>query len=100
MSTQHLTTLRVGDAFYEHQINTETDATHFVDQESGEVVMTILFDCKTLDRNGAQIGMFRTESTGLWNFHLNDGTVIETPNKSLIKGETLVFKQLIEKNLI
>lgn len=91
----------VGGVWYRHEIDTETDATHFIDEDTDGEVLRI-------DRSAdvyvhpftEQFGRFRMETGDFWSFLFEDESKgkIETNHRDLIKAELVVFKKLINDN--
>lgn len=98
MANCSLEHFRVGDGYYHHFINIETDATH-VTNDLGEVVYTVDSDAYVYDgavADGKRIGRFRTEfGLNNWSFITDDGSKIVTSFRDLLQAERYVFKILL-----
>lgn len=89
--------------FYEHYINTKTDATHLIDVANGEVVYTVTSDGYLLDKNEKHIGKFKLEFTDeshrnyKWVYKAADNEFNFTVNSDdLIRTEAKLFAQLLK----
>ncbi|HET8687944.1 MAG TPA: hypothetical protein VFM18_14995 [Methanosarcina sp.] len=90
----HLNRFRIGNEIYDHFICTETDAT-FLKDRLGKVLFKVNSDAYMYNGAGDYVGKFRTDENHLWEFHSSDETIFTTGNKSLIKAEMKVFKNLL-----
>jgi hypothetical protein len=95
MSKSTLSCFWVNDHSYEHYIDTETDATHVINENS-EIIYTVDSDCHVYDRAG-RIGKFYSRRIShKWYFEGLSGVVFESHVEDLIAAEVKLFKHFLE----
>lgn len=81
--------------WYDHSIDTEDDSTVLVRENDKKVIWKIDFRADMYDSEGALVGRFHLDKSNYWEYTHQDGTVITTGNRDLLKAEMKVFKVLL-----
>lgn len=89
---------RVGDDFYQLRLTPSDDTSRVRKVGSDEVLFSVDSGGNCFDRNGKCYGVFRPDNLGFIYFkRLGDNLIISHGNKSYLKTEMKVFKELISK---
>lgn len=98
-------TVRIGNNFIGHQIDTKDDSTSFVFR--GKVIVTIDSNAKLMVGKKT-IGNFRVNKDGFWDFVFRNDNyksyhecdLITTTERGLLEAEQLVLAKLVEDGTV
>lgn len=92
----HLNTIRINDSFYEHYIDTNTNATYLCERRGDGKLFVVESGGIVLDKDNNEIGKWNMDDNHLWYYVSADGSFrLDTGNKNLIKAEAKLFKKLM-----
>lgn len=91
-----LTVVIIDSVVYSHKIDSKTDATFFIKEEENVAMFRVDSSANLFDSNDIAIGRFRMNKDGYWIYTSQDFKVeVFTGNKSLLKAEMKIFKDLL-----
>lgn len=89
--------VKVKGVTYVHYIDIGDDSTTF-EVWNGNLLYKVDSSANVYSAE-VRIGCFRTDNNSLWYFESLDGKTISTGNKSLLKAEMKVFKELVSREI-
>ena len=93
MSKSYLGAFRIGEVIYQHEIDTENDATYLIGRYR-KAIFKVTSDANLYDPIN-RIGSFRMGDGFMWYYEPISGDRIDTFTHNLIQAELIIFKQLL-----
>ena len=101
MNSTILNVMILNDVVIVHSLSLDDDSTQFNIEDSDETILKVSSTGQVFNQASKQVGSFSLDNRDLWFFRFSDSEeIISTPNKDLIKAETRILKELIDRKII